>query len=55
MRIANLPLSLVCLFTIASCTSTGIGGGNAAERRQGILEMRQDVLTELYSPTPTSI
>jgi lipid-binding SYLF domain-containing protein len=52
MRIANLPLSLVCLFTIASCTSTGIGGGNAAERRQGILEMRQDVLTELYSIKP---
>ena len=52
MRIANLTLSLVCLFTIASCTSTGIGGGNASERRQGILEMRQDVLTELYSIKP---
>ena len=52
MRIASLTLSLVCLFTITSCTSTGIRGGNAVERRQSILEMRQDVLTELYSIKP---
>ncbi len=52
MRIANLTLSLICLFTIASCTTTGIGGGNAAERRQSILDMRQNVLTELYSIKP---
>jgi hypothetical protein len=52
MRIASLTLSLVCLFTITFCTSTGIRGGNAVERRQSILEMRQDVLTELYSIKP---
>ena len=52
MAIARLTLGLVCMISLAACTTTGLGGGNAEERRQNILTMRQEVLAELYSIKP---
>ena len=42
----------ICLLILASCTTTGMGRGTPIERRSAILEMRQDVLAELYSIKP---
>lgn len=46
-------ITLVLLLTfLASCTATGITRGTLSERRQAIQEMRQKVLTQLYSVKP---
>jgi lipid-binding SYLF domain-containing protein len=45
-------LLAVCLLFLASCTTTGIGRGTPQERRSAILEMRQEVLSELYGIKP---
>lgn len=48
----SITLLSLCLFIMASCTTTGIGRGTPQERRSAILEMRQEVLTELYRIKP---
>jgi hypothetical protein len=46
-------ITLVLLLTfLASCTATSITQGTPGERRQAIQEMRQKVLTQLYSVKP---
>jgi lipid-binding SYLF domain-containing protein len=46
-------ITLVLLLTfLASCTATGMTRGTPSERRQAIQEMRQKVLTQLYSVKP---
>lgn len=55
MRTFRLPLILTCLLSsllVTGCTATGLAGGNTEDRRQGILNMRQEVLAELYSIKP---
>ena len=43
--------SVLLLLFLASCTATGMTRGTP-ERRQAIQDMRQEVLTELYSSKP---
>jgi len=45
-------LLLLLLLFLASCTSTGMTRGIPSERRQAIQDMRQKVLTQLYSVKP---
>ena len=46
-------ITLVLLLTfLASCTAKGMTRGTPSERRQAIQEMRQKVLTQLYSVKP---
>ncbi|MBL4573040.1 MAG: hypothetical protein JKY86_08195 [Gammaproteobacteria bacterium] len=49
---ARLITSALLLLLLASCTATGMTRGTPSERRQAIQEMRQEVLTELYSIKP---
>ncbi|MBL4582477.1 MAG: hypothetical protein JKY29_11710 [Gammaproteobacteria bacterium] len=49
---ARLIASALLLLLLASCTATGMTRGTPSERRQAIQEMRQEVLTELYSIKP---
>jgi lipid-binding SYLF domain-containing protein len=51
-RISTLTLLPFCLLLLASCTTTGLSRGTPEQRRSAILEMRQDVLTELYGIKP---
>ena len=44
--------SVLLLLFLASCTATGLTRGTPIERRQAIQDMRQEVLTELYSSKP---
>ena len=44
--------SVLLLLFLASCTATGMTRGTPGERRQAIQDMRQEVLTELYSSKP---
>ena len=44
--------SVLLLLFLASCTATGMTRGTPGERRQAIQDMRQEVLTELYSRKP---
>ena len=50
-RLITLVLLLLLLF-LASCTSPGMTRGIPSERRQAIQDMRQKVLTQLYSVKP---
>ena len=50
-RLISSVLLLLLLF-LASCTATGMTRGTPGERRQAIQDMRQEVLTELYSRKP---
>ncbi|PCJ25870.1 MAG: hypothetical protein COA96_06380 [SAR86 cluster bacterium] len=43
---------LLVLLSLGACTTTGFTSGTPSERRQSILSMRQEVLTELYSIKP---
>ena len=52
MALRQSLISVTFLSILASCTATGLGGGSPAERRQAILDMRQEVLSELYSVKP---
>ena len=44
--------SVLLLLFLASCTATGMTRGTPDERRPAIQDMRQEVLTELYSSKP---
>lgn len=48
----TLALTLLSLAFLTGCTATGLNGGSPAERRQAILEMRSEVLNELYALRP---
>ena len=50
-RLITSVLLLLPLFP-ASCTATGMTRGTPGERRQAIQDMRQEVLTQLYSVKP---
>lgn len=52
MRIARLSLLFGLALALLACTATGLSRGTPAERRQAIQDMRQEVLTELYSLRP---
>lgn len=47
-----IALSILTLGLLAGCTATGLSGDSPAERRQAILEMREEVLNELYTLRP---
>ena len=49
---AGLITCVLLLLFLASCTATGMTRGTPDERRQAIQDMRQEVLTELYSSKP---
>ena len=49
---ARLISAVLLLLFLASCTATGMTRGTPSERRQAIQDMRQEVLTELYSIKP---
>lgn len=46
----RLTACFLIIFTLASCAS--MGDGSKAEKRQKILEMRREVLTQLYAKKP---
>ena len=48
----TIVLSLFVFALLTGCTATGLSGDSPAERRQAILEMRGEVLNELYSLRP---
>ncbi|NKB32107.1 MAG: hypothetical protein GKR91_03320 [Pseudomonadales bacterium] len=53
MRLTVRSLLILALITVLSaCTATGMNRGSPEERRQAIQEMRNDVLSELYSIKP---
>lgn len=56
IKIGTIPTrlisSMLLLLFLASCTATGMTRGTPGERRQAIQDMRQEVLTELYSRKP---
>ena len=56
IKIGTIPTRLISsvllLLFLASCTATGMTRGTPGERRQAIQDMRQEVLTELYSSKP---
>lgn len=45
-------LTLILIAVLSTCTATGINRGTPEERRQAIQEMRNEVLTKLYSIKP---
>ncbi len=45
-------LLLPLIVTLLSCTATGLGDASLKQRRQNVLNMRQEVLTELYALKP---
>ncbi len=47
----SVILSLITL-VLASCTATGLNSGTPVERRQAILEMREEVFAELFRIKP---
>lgn len=44
----------IYIFLLGSCTSTELSSGNPEQRRQAILEMREEVLDELYRKDPAT-
>lgn len=53
MRSSLKLSSIVALvFVLSACTATGLNRGTPEERRAAIQEMRNDVLTELYTIKP---
>ena len=56
IKIGTIPTRLISsvllLLFLASCTATGMTRGTPGERRQAIQDMRQEVLTQLYSRKP---
>lgn len=52
MGSVRVAAALFASLVLAGCTATELTRGNPEERRQAILEMRDDVLTELYSLKP---
>lgn len=51
-RTSTMTLLSIGLLFLASCTTTGMSRGTPEQRRSAILEMRQEVLSELYSIKP---
>ena len=49
---ARLITLVLLLLFLAACTATGMTRGTPSERRQAIQDMRQEVLTHLYSVKP---
>jgi lipid-binding SYLF domain-containing protein len=47
-----IALSLLSISLFSACTATGLSGDSPEERRQAILEMREEVLNELYGIRP---
>ena len=45
-------LLLPLIATLINCTATGLGDASLQQRRQNVLNMRQEVLTELYALKP---
>ena len=45
-------LLLPLVVTLLNCTATGLGDASLEQRRQNVLNMRQEVLTELYALKP---
>ena len=50
MLSTRLVASLVLSFTLVACAS--MGSGSKAEKQQGILKMKSDVLTQLFANKP---
>lgn len=51
-RFFRLSVASLLLAFLASCVSPGMTRGSPSERRQAILEMRDEVLAELYAIKP---
>jgi uncharacterized caspase-like protein len=49
---ARLITCVLLLLFLASCTAADMTRGTLGERRQAIQDMRQEVLTQLYSVKP---
>ncbi|MCG8415097.1 MAG: hypothetical protein MI746_12830 [Pseudomonadales bacterium] len=52
MVVKQFLIALLLPAILVGCTATGINSGSPEERRQAILEMRDEVLTELYAIKP---
>lgn len=52
MRLGRHTIGIALLLILSACTATGLGNGTPAERRQAIISMRQEVLTELTDIRP---
>lgn len=52
MTTTSKILTIVLALLLSACSATGLGRGTPEEQRQGIQNMRQDVLTELYQIKP---
>ncbi len=52
MAVKRILIALLLPAILAGCTATGITSGNPEQRRQAILEMRDEVLTELHNIKP---
>jgi len=52
MNVLKTTLFPVAALLLAACTATGVNSGTVEERREAILNMRQEVLTELFSLRP---
>jgi len=50
-RLKN-SLLLPLVVTLLNCTATGLGDASLQQRRQNVLNMHQEVLTELYALKP---
>ena len=50
-RLKN-SLLLPLVVTLLNCTATGLGDASLQQRRQNVLNMREEVLTELYALKP---
>ena len=48
----TIALAFFTIALLTGCTATGLTGDSPAERRQAILEMRNEVLNELYALRP---
>ena len=48
-------LLLPLVVTLLNCTAMGLGDASLEQRRQNVLNMRQEVLTELYALKPDTI
>ena len=52
MKTFRQLLPLLLIGGLAACTTTGLDGRSTDERRQAILDMREEVLTELHTLKP---
>ena len=52
MHLKNMAISSFLVLLLGACTTSELTRGTPDERRQAILDMRQEVLSELYSLKP---